>query len=118
LHTSAQRPQLHNGDLILQPRLPLGRVCNVRTEDGETRWCENKGLITQAAINNSIGYAIDLNTQLIGFQLSDGEVLEVIRFSGSVDFSQTDSFHVAVCDKHLLAYFADTHDLFWFSFNP
>lgn len=110
-------PQMYQNSLIVQS---LGttnsNTCRVNIIDGQLIWCDRKRLLSNIATHNGIGYAVNIQDELIGFRLTDGINIGKIVFRPEGTHDTKIYYHIASCEDHLLVYLASPEELLWFDF--
>ena len=110
-------PQLYQDSLIVQS---LGttnsNTCRVNISDGHIVWCDRKQLLSNIAIHNGIGYAVNIQDELIGFRLEDGIEIGKMVFRPEGTHDTKIYYHIASCKDHLLVYLASPEELLQLNF--
>ena len=105
-------PAVYEGNIIalLNRRQ---RVCSLRLSDGQVNWCSDKQLNSNIAVHDGLGYAVNVENQLVAFRLNDGVD------TGSLSFypqNEASAGFVTACEGSLLVYLRSPDQIFWFDF--
>ena len=106
-------PAVYEGNIIalLNRRQ---RVCSLRLSDGQVNWCSDKQLNSNIAVHDGLGYAVNVENQLVAFQLSDGVDTGALNFYPQ---NEAPAGFVTACEGSLLVYLRSPDQIFWFDFT-
>lgn len=96
---------------------PFPDLKAVDVRDGILAWTYNEEIVSNAVINQSTLYALNINNTLIGLDSDTGREVGYIKFENSTKMTpETDVYWIAVTDNNAFIYFGDSKELIAFTF--